>query len=31
MSGVYGMGIRINLVKIPYNHLEDHFEYSLFT
>ncbi len=21
MSGVYGMGIRINLVKIPYNHL----------
>ena len=22
MSGVYGMGIRINLVKIPYNHLE---------
>lgn len=22
MSGVYGMGIRIDLVKIPYNHLE---------
>jgi zinc protease len=22
MSGVYGMGISINLVKIPYNHLE---------
>jgi zinc protease len=22
MSGVYGMGIHINLVKIPYNHLE---------